>query len=64
MKLERQMVKDVIHDFFKRSEAIKAIGGISYLEFVEGAKIPEGWVRDTELEFFVPPDWESTLSPL
>jgi len=27
MKLERQMVKDVIHDFFKRSEAIKAIGG-------------------------------------
>ena len=64
MTYDAAFVRAVIDAFFQRSEAIKAAGGISYLEFVEGAEIPAGWVKDTELEFFVPPDFEARLSPL
>lgn len=56
MKLERRDVENVIAAFFRRAEAARSAGGISRQEVEEGAVIPEGWKRDDQIEFWLPPN--------
>lgn len=57
MELTPEMIEYIISSNFRRSEAIKLAGGISAMEVDQGKPIPEGWVLDDVLDFYVPPDF-------
>lgn len=62
--MDGDVIRAILSAFLRRSEAIKAAGGISLQEHLEGKPIPDGWVMDSQCSFFVPPDWEVMTSPL
>jgi hypothetical protein len=55
-EITREFIADLLEEFFARSKAIQEIGGISYKSYMEGAKIPDGWILDRTLDYFVPPN--------
>jgi hypothetical protein len=62
VKLDEALVRDVLSDFLRRSEAAKAAGAVTMQEVYNGAReVPPGWVLDDELDMFVPPG--VSLSP-
>lgn len=57
MFLEAETIEDVLGDFYRRVEAVKAVGGVPMLAVVEGVAIPKGWRLDYGTAYFVPPDF-------
>jgi hypothetical protein len=57
MDLTPELVAEIWTELQRRVEAIKAVGGISVLEVMEGRKVPKGWKLDVVADYFVPPDF-------
>jgi hypothetical protein len=51
-------VRSLLSDFEKRCAEIRAIGGISLQDVVNGTvTVPHGWVEDPATFYFVPSWW-------
>jgi hypothetical protein len=51
-------VRRVLSDYERRCAEIKAIGGISLEDVVNGSStVPHGWVEDLATHYFVPSWW-------
>jgi hypothetical protein len=56
MTFTLQEIESVISEFLLRAEFIRAAGGISMKDAIEGTKIPDGFVLDHATDYFVPPN--------
>lgn len=66
MNISEGHIRQVLTYFFRRCELVKAAGGLALKDVLDGAEIPEGWIYDTETDYYLPPnaiiDTEQTLS--
>lgn len=62
MNLTAELVAEIWLELQRRVEAIKAVGGISVLEVMEGRKVPKGWKLDVIADYFVPADFTCTTT--
>ena len=50
-------VRNIIASHQRRAAAIVAAGGIPLYEVVDNIKtVPDGWVLDSETQFYIPPN--------
>lgn len=56
MNISEEHIRQVLTYFFRRCELVKAAGGIALVDIVNGAEIPEGWIYDTETDYYLPPN--------
>lgn len=57
MDLTPELVAQIWLELQRHAEAIKAVGGISVKDVLEGRKVPKGWKLDVVADYFVPPDF-------
>lgn len=55
--LTAELIAEIWLELQRHVEAIKAVGGISVVEVLEGRKVPKGWKLDVVADYFVPPDF-------
>lgn len=60
--LTPELVAGIWLELQRRVEAIRAVGGISVMEVLEGRKVPKGWKLDVVADYFVPPDFITTTT--
>lgn len=56
MNITTDDIERELSRFWRRSDAARAAGAISVKEQYDGTKIPDGWVLDHELDFWLPPN--------
>lgn len=56
MIFDEDNISYILDEFFHRCEMIKAVGGISCKDTLEGIKVPKGWRLDHQTEYYIPPN--------
>lgn len=56
VELSNSDIEHILAKFWRRAEAARAAGGISKKDQFEGATIPDGWVLDYQIDYWLPPN--------
>lgn len=56
MQIDATVIEQTIQSMVRRSDAARNAGGISKIDHMEGAKIPDGWKLDMDIDYWLPPN--------
>ena len=54
MNLTTEMIADIWGELLHRVSSIRAAGGVSVRDVVDGTPIPDGFVLDVATEYYIP----------